>query len=47
MKLNTDWKIKTFAFFLYRNKDKITKFVKDDAPRIISWVKTFIINRKK
>ena len=47
MKLNTDGKLKTFAFFLYRNKDTILKVVKDDAPRIIAQVKTFIANRKK
>lgn len=47
MKLNTDGKLKTFAFFLYRNKDTIIKVVREDAPKIISQVKTFIANRKK
>ena len=47
MKLNTDGKLKTFAIFLYRNKETITKIVKEDAPRILQIVKSFIGKKKQ
>lgn len=47
MKLNTDGKLKTLAIFLYRNKDTITKIVKEDAPRILQTVKSFIWKNKQ